>query len=196
MTAANLQTGLAGNLRRGGTVDKFNALSLGKKLVLVTGVLLLIDTFLNWQQIDTVLGSAGQSAWHGFWGVLLGLMTVGLVAWVAVRAFGGVQLPEGLPEGLISLVLGGLILLFAVIKVISDSYVHWPAYLGIILAAILTYGAWLVYKDSGDALPSMSSSSATTAAPPPAAAPPPPPAAPDPPASDSTPSSTEEGTTS
>ncbi len=179
-------------------MDKLNALSLGKKLVLIAGVLLLIDTFLNWQQVDTVFGSAGQSAWHGFWGVLLGLMTVALVAWVALRAFGSVQLPEGLPEGLISLVLGALILLFSVIKVISDSYVHWPAYVGIILAAIVTYGAWLVFQESGESFPSMSSASTsgggtattstTEAAPaPPPAAPPPAAPAPEPPAAEPTP---------
>jgi hypothetical protein len=179
-------------------VDKFNALSLGKKLVLIAGVLLLIDTFLNWQQVDTVFGSAGQSAWHGFWGVLLGLMTVALVAWVALRGFGSVQLPEGLPEGLVSLVLGALILLFSVIKVISDSYVHWPAYLGIILAAVVTYGAWLVFQESGESFPSMSSTSASSggaaaastapAAPTPSPAAPPPAApAPEPPAAEPAP---------
>jgi hypothetical protein len=178
-------------------VEKFNALSLGKKLVLIAGVLLLIDTFLNWQQVDTVLGSAGQSAWHGFWGVFIGLMTVALVAWVALRAFGNVRLPEGLPEGLISLVLGSLIVLFAVIKVISDNYVHWPAYLGILLAAVVTYGAWLVFKESGESFPSMSSASSGggTSATPPAAAPTPPPAAPEPPAADPPPAAppTDEG---
>ena len=34
------------------------------------------------------LGSYGQSGWHGFWGVLLGLMTIAILAWVAARAFG------------------------------------------------------------------------------------------------------------
>ena len=79
---------------------------MARKLILGGGVLLLIDTFLNWQQIDTGARAAlGQSAWHGFWGVLIGLMTVALVAWVIARMF-GVQMPEGVPEGLISLVLG------------------------------------------------------------------------------------------
>jgi hypothetical protein len=189
-TAANLQTegwtSQATTSKGTLTVDKFNALSLGKKLVLIAGVVLLVDTFLNWQQVDTVLGSAGQSAWHGFWGVFIGLMTVALVAWVALRAFGNVQLPEGIPEGLISLVLGALILLFAVIKVISDSYVHWPAYLGILLAAIVTYGAWLVFKESGESLPSMSSRPASGGGSTSTATPPPPPAAPapEPPAAD------------
>jgi hypothetical protein len=165
-------------------LDKINELSLGKKLVLGAGVLLLIDTFLHWQEVTAFGFTGGQSAWHGFWGVLLGLMTVALVVWVAVRTFANVQLPEGIPDGLISLVLGALILLFAVIKVISDDFVHWPAYLGIILAAVVTYGAWLVFKESGESFPAMparagGTSSAAASTPPPATTPAPePPAAP------------------
>jgi hypothetical protein len=162
-------------------VDKFNELSLGRKLVLVAGALLFIDMFLNWRQVDTVLGTFGQNAWHGFFGVLLGLMTGALVAWFGLRAFGRVEPPEGLPEGLISLVLGGLILLFSLIK-LTDSHTHWPAYVGFILAGVVTYGAWLVFKDSGDSLPMSTSSGGASSSPPPAAPPPaaPPPAAPPP----------------
>jgi hypothetical protein len=180
-TGANLQTeDRPQSLEGDAHVDKINELSLGRKLLLGAGVLLLIDTFLDWQQASSVFGTVGQSAWHGFWGVLLGLMTIALVAWIIARAF-GVELPDGIPEGLISLVLGGLILLFAVIKVIVDSYVHWPAYLGILLAAAVTYGAWLVFQDSGESFPAMPSSSSggsssTTAAAPPPPAPSAPPA--------------------
>ena len=161
-------------------MEQLQSLSLARKLILGGGILLLIDTFLNWQQISVSFGgqevaSGGQSAWHGFWGVLLGLMTVALVAWVIARLF-GVQMPEGVPEGLISLVLGGLILLFAVIKVLADDYVHWPAYLGIVLAAVVTYGAWRNFQESGESLPSMPRTA--TAGAPAAAATPSAPAAP------------------
>ena len=63
-------------------MQNLNALSLGRKLVLGAGVLLLIDTFLHWQEVSFGGLSGGQTAWHGFWGVLLGLMTVVLLAWV------------------------------------------------------------------------------------------------------------------
>ncbi len=156
-------------------MENLNALSLGRKLVLGAGALLLIDTFLHWQEISIGGLSGGQSAWHGFWGVLLGLLTIALLAWVAARAF-GVAIPGNLPEGLLTLALGALILLFAVIKTLSDNFVHWPAYLGIVLAAVVAYGGFLVFKDSGEAFPSMPSSSGsnpstTTTAPPPAAPP-------------------------
>jgi hypothetical protein len=161
-------------------MDTWNGLSLGRKLVLGGGVLLLIDSFLHWQEVSIGPLSGGQSAWHGFWGVILGLMTIALLVWVGARTF-GVKLPVDLPEGLVTLALGALILLFAVIKVLSDNFVHWPAYLGIVLAAGVAYGSWLLFKDSGEALPRMATATPGTSAPgtsaptsPPAAPPTPP----------------------
>ncbi len=171
-------------------MEQLQALSLARKLVLGGGVLLLIDTFFNWQSVEAFGQDYGQSAWHGFWGVLLGLMTIALVAWVIARTF-GVAMPEGIPEGLISLVLGILILVCAVLKTLTDDYVAWPAYVGIVLAAVVAYGAWRNFQESGESLPSMpkktaaagaTSSGAATSTPetPPAA--PPPPAESEPPA--------------
>ena len=92
----------------------------------------------------------------------------------------GVEPPEGVPQGLIALVLAILILVFAVLKVLTDDYVHWPAYVGIILAAVITYGAYRNCQESGESLPSMpraatagggaaaGGTAATSSAPPPA----------------------------
>jgi hypothetical protein len=135
-------------------MEQLRALSLGRKVILGAGILLLIVTFLNWQQIDTPFGSAGQSAWHGFWGVLIGLLTLALVAAMIALVF-GVQPPQGIPQGLIALVVAGVVLLFTLIKILADDFVHWPAYVGIVLAAVMTYGAWLNFQDSGESLPSM-----------------------------------------
>jgi len=144
---------------KGSTMEQLQALSTARKLILGGAILLLIDTFLDWQHVSVSLGgqelaSGGQSAWHGFWGVVLGLMTVALIVWVIVRMF-GVELPEGVPEGLVALVLGGLILLFAIIKVLADDYVHWPAYVGIVLAAVVAFGAWQNFQESGESMPSL-----------------------------------------
>src|SRR4029077_7392219 len=133
-------------------MEQLNALSMGRKLILGAGLLLLIDSFLNWQSVSFAGGSIGQSAWHGFWGVLIGLMLIVLLGWVAARAF-GVALPANVPDGLLTLALGGLIVLFALIKALSDSYTAWPAYVGIILAAGGAAGAWLNFQDSGETLP-------------------------------------------
>ena len=77
-----------------------------------------------------------------------------LVLWTAARAF-DVALPAQVPDGLVTLALGVLIPIFALLKAITDDAVHWPAWLGVILGAVIAYGAWLVFAASGEKLPSM-----------------------------------------
>jgi hypothetical protein len=170
--------------------------------MLVGAVLLLIDTFFNWQSIDTPIGSFGQSAWHGFGGVLLGLLVIVLLAWLLVQ-LAAVDINIPVSATLIAAFLAFLILIIAVLKTLVDSYSAWPSYVGIVLAIVIAVGAWMQIQATGgveslktDATslrPQTSTSSATSApAPPPPAepaAPPPPPAAtPEPPATPSEPS--------
>lgn len=164
-------------------MEQLSGLSTGRKLILGAGLLLLIDTFFHWQSVSIQgLGSYGVSGWHGFWGVLIGLMTIAILALVAGRAF-GVAMPDNVPDGLVTLALGVLIVLFALIKALSDSYAAWPAYVGIVLGAGVAAGAWLNFQDSGEALPNFATS--TTTAAPAAPAAPVAPAAPSESASDS-----------
>jgi hypothetical protein len=161
-------------------MEQVKGLPLGRQIILGAGVLLLIDTFLHWQSVDVGPFSVSRSGWHGFWGVLLGILTIVLLAWVAARAF-GVQLPDNIPDGLATLVLGVLIFLFALIKNLADDYSTFWSYVGVVLAAAVAYGAWLTFQLSGESLPTVgatSGGSTSTTAPPPASEP----AAPDTPA--------------
>lgn len=149
-------------------MEVLSRLSLGRKLVLGGGLLLLVDTFFAWQKVSVGFGgvsivSATANAWHGFWGVFLGLLTIAILAWVAARAF-GVELPVAAPDGLVTLALGALILAFAVLKNLTDSHSAWASYVGIVLAAGVAAGAWLVFQDSGEALPSRAGMSTAPAA--------------------------------
>ncbi len=65
--------------------------------------------------------------------------------------------------------LGVVILAFALIKNLTDDYSTLWSYIGIVLAAIVAYGAWLVYQSSGESMPSMGSGSASSPTPPPPA---------------------------
>ena len=137
-------------------MDKLRALSLGRKIVLVGSVVLLFDTFLDWQQVNVnVAGvvsiSGGQSAWHGFWGIVLGLLLVALVIWIIGRAYDFV--PAVVPEGVTMLTAAVLVPVLVLIKVIADDYVHWPAYVGLVLGAVIAYGGRLVFAESGESLP-------------------------------------------
>ncbi|HEY1512725.1 MAG TPA: hypothetical protein VGF66_03150 [Gaiellaceae bacterium] len=135
-------------------MEQLKGLPLGRQLILGAGVLLFVDTLLHWQQVDFGSISAGQNAWHGFWGVLMSLMVIALVLWTAARAF-NVALPEQVPDGLATLALGVLIPVFALLKALTDDAVHWPAWIGVILGAVIAYGAWQVFAASGEKLPSM-----------------------------------------
>lgn len=144
-------------------MEQLKGLPLGRQLILGAGVLLLIDTFFDWQQVSTSFITVGQSAWHGFWGIIMCLALLVLLAWTLARAF-GVALPAQVPDGLATLGLAALILLFAIIKALADSYVHWPAYIGILLAAGIGYGSWLVFQASGETLPSIPKAAPTSGA--------------------------------
>jgi len=192
-------------------LERFNALSRGGKVMLVAGALLLIDTFFAWQQVEVEeFGiEASQNAWHGFWGVLLGLLTAVLVAWFVAK-LAGVEINLPVSDAMICGLLALLILLFTLIKILDDEFTNFWAYVGLVLAAIIAIGAWLNIQDAGgiDTLKSeasgMKGAAATSTAgsaaattptpeppapeptPPPAPEPPPPPA-PEPPSPDPTP---------
>jgi hypothetical protein len=172
--------------------------------MLIAGVLLLIDTFFAWQQVEILDIEASQNAWNGFFGVMLGLLTAALVAWLVVNLT-GVELRLPVSEAMLSAILAGVILLFTLIKVLDDDFTAFWAYAGLVLAAIVAIGAWLNVQDAGGvetlrseasglkdaATTSSAGTAATTPDPEPEPEPTPPPAAPDPtppsPAPDPTP---------
>jgi hypothetical protein len=157
-------------------METLKGLSTGRKVVLGAAVLLLIFTFFAWQKVSVSLGdfggvSASANAWHGFWGILLGLATIAIIAWVGVRAL-GIDVPLSLPDGLVTLALGAIVLAAAVLKNLIDDYSAWASYVGLVLAAGVAYGAWLVFSESGESLPQRSSAAAAPMSGPPAAEPP------------------------
>lgn len=160
-------------------MERFNALGRGMQIMLVAGVLLLIDTFLDWQAVDDF---PGISAWHGFLGVVMGLLTIVLIAWLVARV-AAIDIPLPVSAAMISAVLGGLILLLAVLKNLTDDFSTFWSVVGVILAAAIAVGAWLEIQAAGgfNALTSeastMRSSSGSRMSEPVASSPPPPPPA-------------------
>lgn len=178
-------------------MERFNALSRGSQIMLIAGVLLLIDTFFAWQKVEILdIAEASANAWNGFWGVVLGLLTVALVAWLVAK-LAGVEIQLPVSDAMLGAIVAGIILLFALIKVLVDDFTAVWAYVGLVLAAIVAVGAWLNVQEAGgvDSLRSEASgmkdaattssagtetASATTPSPEPAPEPTPPPPAPDP----------------
>jgi hypothetical protein len=168
-------------------MERFNALGRGAQIMLVGAVLLLIDLFLPWQDFDVggiadELGvDATWSGWHGFAGVVLGLLTIVLLAWIIVR-IASVNIPLPVSTAMTAALLGTLILIFAIIKILTilgDEQTIW-AWIGLVLAIVVAVGAWQTVQEAGGVdtlrseVPSMSSSDRAASTAPPAATPPPP----------------------
>ena len=154
-------------------MPNLSTLSRGTQLLLGAGLLLLIDTFLDWQSVDVGPFSVGENAWSGFWGVIMGLALIAVLALVIARLF-DVQLPAGLPEDGIIVGLGALIFVFALLKNLVDDYSSLWSYIGVLLAAGVAYGAWLRNQETGGAVESSGASAPSE----PIAPTPPPPSTP------------------
>jgi hypothetical protein len=173
-------------------MDNLKALGRGTQVMFIAAVLLLIVMFFHWQEVDTAIGSFGQNAWHGFWGVVMGILTIVLIARIAAR-LAAVEVPIPLSFATTSFVLGVLIAICAVLKLLTDDYRNFWAFIGVGLAIAVAIGAWLAVQEAGGIeslksdVSSLQSSASAMAAPAAAAdAPstpaPPPPAAPEMPA--------------
>ena len=107
-------------------MDNLKALGRGTQLMFIAAVLLLISSFFHWQEIDFDLGplgsgSAGVSAWDDLGGILMGILTIVLIARIAAR-LANVEVPIPLSFTTTSFVLGVLIAVLAVIKNLTDDY--------------------------------------------------------------------------
>ena len=152
----------------------WRGLSTGRQVLLVGGLLLFIDLFLDWQQkcVSTAIGSicGSRTGWHGI-GILVGLLTIALILWELIGAL-GVDLGDAvrnLPTALISVALAAAVALFAIIEFITHNEIrHWPAWLGLILAIVIAIGGYLRFTESPTATTTTPSPTIPPAAPPPA----------------------------
>ena len=136
-------------------MERFNALGRGAQLMLVGAVLLLIDLFLPWQDFgseltDAVGVDASFSGWRGFAGVVLGLLTIVLLAWLIVR-LASVNIPLPVSTAMSAAVIGTLILIFAIIKlltILGDEQTIW-AWIGVVLAIVIAVGAFRAVQEAG-----------------------------------------------
>ena len=134
-------------------MDRLNALGRGTKLMFIASVLLLIISFFNWQEVDFDLGplgsgSAGVSAWDDIGGIIMGILTIVLIARIAARA-AAVDVPIPVSFAMTSVVLGVLIFIIALLKNLTDDYSTWASYVGVGLAFLVAVGAWLEAQDAG-----------------------------------------------
>jgi hypothetical protein len=123
--------------------------------MLIGGVLLLIDLFLPWQDFgnefsDAVGVDASFSGWRGVGGVLVGLLTIILLAWLIVR-LASVNVPLPVSTAMTAAIIGTLILIFTVIKlltILGDEATIW-AWVGLALAIVIAVGSFMTVQQAG-----------------------------------------------
>jgi hypothetical protein len=136
-------------------MDGFMKLSREAQAIIAGSALLVILSFLDWQQVSYHGFSAGVTEWHGI-GILAALLAIALLLWELARLF-GIEIPIGsLTPGLASVGVALLLVLFTVITFLSHSTArHWPAWIGVLVAIGVGVAAVLRAKGEGVEMPKM-----------------------------------------
>jgi hypothetical protein len=139
-------------------MDKLNVMSLGEKLIAGGGVLMLIAIFLPWYKVDLgfdefSLGSVSRNGLESpgaLWSLLALVVAVAMAVVVLGPKFANMRLPDigKYTWGQAMLAGGALVAIFIVLKLVNESsYISFGFYLGIIAAAALAAGGYLLYTE-------------------------------------------------
>jgi hypothetical protein len=143
--------------QRPGGFDMARA-STASKIILGAAILLFIDLFFPWQGVD--LGEFGEafgvsgnvSGFNGL-GILVAILCIAVIAW-EIMLMAGVNMNIGASPAMISAGLAGLTALFTIIAFLTKlNAIKWGAFVGLILALVLAYGAYMRYTESKTAPP-------------------------------------------
>src|SRR3990172_3657366 len=134
-------------------LEKFMALGVGEKIIVIAGLILFIDGFLPWYDVDLGIVSVTRSGWESpgaFWSILAILLGIAMSGVIAGKALtegvipdnvGGVTWPKILLGG------GVATALLVLIKLLNESsYLGFGFYIGIICAPPLALGGVLLYR--------------------------------------------------
>lgn len=136
----------------------FSRLSTGAKLALVSAAILAVNLFLPWYSVDFGIVKATLNAFDAdflAWGG--SLIAIAGATVLLLKAMGTKTVSAGqlLTEQL-ALILGGIGLILIVLRWITKSnFVDFGVYLGIVAAALVTYGSFMAMKDAMLDIPGM-----------------------------------------
>ena len=132
----------------------FSKLSMGAKLALIGGVILIVDLFLPWYGAFGVSINAFDSEFLAFGGVLIAI--AGAVV-LLLSAMGKKEMTAGSfkPQQL-AFLLGAIGFVLIVLRWLTENeFVKYGLYVGIIASALVAYGAFTDMKAKGQNIPGM-----------------------------------------
>jgi hypothetical protein len=140
-------------------IEKFNALSIGEKIILPAGVVLFILGFLPWYSVDLgPLGTYTRNGWQSpgaIWSILAILVGLAMAVVVGLKAFGTATIPDnvgGFTWPKIHLGGGVAALVLVLIKLANESsHMAFAFYIGIIAAAALAGAGFLMFREESAA---------------------------------------------
>jgi hypothetical protein len=127
-------------------VETIASLSTGTKLILAGGGLLFFDLFFTWQSVEQRFNkkftfTQSLDGWDA-WGLLLGLLTLAVLTLAVIRLT-SLELSPEVPWNHVTLGLGALMFLVALVKNLTDEGSAIASYVGVALAATVAVGAYL-----------------------------------------------------
>jgi hypothetical protein len=139
-------------MAQSGSSFDMSKMSMGSKVLMGSGVLLLIFSFFAWQKVCVAdIICASWSMWGGdgsIFGFLGGLALIALLVWEGLQ-LAGTNVSVGQPASKISAYLGfataGLVVLRFIFALTESP--AFAAFIGLILALGVGYGAWMRFQE-------------------------------------------------
>jgi hypothetical protein len=133
----------------------FSKLTFGDKIVLGSGILLILDLlFLPWHKISVAgiidVNRTGVQSPNSFYGVVALLLVVVMVAQVVVSKLTSAKLPEiPVPWSRVHLIAGVAVFALLLLKLLVETrLLGFGAFLGLILAAALAFGGYTISREA------------------------------------------------
>ncbi len=138
-------------------IERFGALSIGEKIIIIAGMLLFVVGFLPWYSVDLgPFGSITRSGWQSpgaIWSIFAVFVGLAMAGVVVLNKLADVVIPNnvgGLSWPKIYLGGGVAALAFVLIKLLNESSsIGFGFYLGIIAAGALAVAGFLMYREEG-----------------------------------------------
>ena len=134
----------------------FSKLSNGAKIALGGGVVLIVNLFLPWYGVFGINLNAFDADFLAWGGSLVAI--AGAVV-LLLKAFGTKELNAGAVQTeQLALILGAVGTVLILLRWITETnFVKFGLFLGIIAAAVVTFGAFTSMRGAGLSLPGMNS---------------------------------------